>query len=291
MKVCVHVPPHLSQAMHRIANALTRFAFPYVVIVPTWEDADVVLLHTIGAEAFDVVEHLHAQGKSVVIAQYCLQSTQRPTVAQWLPLWKSVLAVWSYYDLHALARAEGLTLDGVNFIHTPLGVEPTVFTPRMGEKPFMIATSGYVAASECVDEATEAAYRVGGKVFHLGPAGVAKGPHVTVGHSISDDALARRYSQCHYVAGLRRGEGFELPAAEGLHCGARPVMFDRPHYRQWFHGLAVFIPERGSEDVTRDLEAVFRDRWPVTEVDRAVAQTRFSWPVIAREVWGRVTRA
>jgi hypothetical protein len=108
-------------------------------------------------------------------------------------------------------------------------------------------------------------------------------------HGIDDATLARVYSECHFVSGLRRVEGFELPAAEGLLCGARPIFFDGPHYRAWFDTFAEFIPEAASTTWSRRSRRFSgTGARPVTDAERADAARRFDWREIARGFWDRI---
>jgi hypothetical protein len=302
MKAFVDSPPGLSMAMTRVANALKRHAPVHVTCVSREADADLVLLHTIGyPETVEAVDRLTAAGKRVVIAQYCLRTSQRPHVQDWLPVWTKADLVWSYYDLVALAREDGIDLcvPGPGWIdcglyYSPLGVDPSVFVPPANgaTRPFTMCTSGYLAGPETVDECSAAVQRVGGRLFHLGPSNVAQGAHVTAEVGIPDSALVARYGESQFVAGLRRIEGFELPALEGLMCGARPIAFDRPHYRAWFEDFAEYIPETTSAEMTDALEALFRaGARPVSAEERARAVKTLAWERIVGDFWYLIGRA
>src|SRR6266511_4528244 len=147
----------------------------------------------------------------------------------------------SYYDLYGLTGR-----DDFSFYRAPLGVEGSVFYDRGLVRDAAVMTSGYVPAGEAIHECYEAVFGVlrgrHGGMVHLGPSFWSDGS-VEVAEGVSDDRLATLYSRCRYVSGLRRGEGFELPVIEGLACGARPVCFDNPCYREWFDGHAVFVEE------------------------------------------------
>lgn len=302
MRAFVDSPPGLSQAMVRVADALKRHAPPSVSFVTREAEADLVLLHTIGyPETVAAIDRLTVAGKRVVIAQYCLRTTQCPHVQDWVPLWAKAALVWSYYDLIALAREDGIDLcapgagmSDCGLYYSPLGVDPGVFTPPSNgqARPFTMFTSGYLAGPETVDECSAAVQRVGGRLFHLGPSNVVRGAHVTSAVGIPDAALVARYRQSQFVAGLRRIEGFELPALEGLMCGARPIMFDRPHYRAWFEDFAEFIPETTSAEMTDALEAVFRaGARPVSTGERLQAVKALAWERIVGDFWYLVGRA
>lgn len=295
MRACVYADPKLSGAMFRVAEALERWAPEGLTITRQADTADLVVLHVIGhPETVAAVEHLRNTGGRYAIMQYCLRSTQEPNTAAWVDIWQGAEEIWSYYDLDQAMRDDGISpsiLPG-GFYYAPLGADPDSFYPRptMGER-YAILTSGYVAESECVGECFDAAERVGRRVYHLGPMAEMRaitGPHVDYGLGISDDELARAYSRSDFVAGLRRVEGFEMPAAEGLLCGSRPIMLDRPHYRAWFDEWAVFVPEVGQAELTDELAAIMRAGVePVTSDEIKAARERFNWQPLVEKFWRR----
>jgi len=297
MKVCVAVhPPHLSRGIHRVAHALTRYAPPSVHVVPTWDEADHVLLHVVGWEDVErCVDTLRDAGRTVSIFQYCLLTTSQRNLQEWWRVWAKCQVVVSYYDLAYLCSFRSLDLDypgTVNFLHTPLGVDTTVFKPCGCGKQFVVGTSGTVAGSECLNEWAEVASSSPLGHFHLGPAEAFAPeyrPRVTAQTGMGDVELAKRWSRCVYVSGLRRGEGFELPAYEGLACGARPVMFNRVDARGWLGSAAEYIEEGSDGAVIDQLRALLtRPARPVTAEERAWAAATFRWETLARKWWAAV---
>jgi glycosyltransferase involved in cell wall biosynthesis len=291
VKVYVPRATNLSRAMTRVEQALLANLPLGLTAVPRREDADLVVFHVVGfPDTLEALAQLRP-GQAYALLQYCLRSTQRPSTASWRPLWERAAVVWSYYDLAALCAEDGTQAVGLPFYHAPLGANPNVFSlrgPKTEPSRWRIMTSGYVAETEGVREAAEASRQLGLKQFHLGP-DLALGPHVTHRLGISDDLLAQTYRSCDYVAALRRVEGFELPAVEGLLCGARPIAFDRPHYRAWFGDWAEYVPEADPETVTAALrEILAKDPRPVTENEREAAAARFSWGSAARGFWQAV---
>jgi D-inositol-3-phosphate glycosyltransferase len=274
--------------MDRVAKALV-ISTPEVEEVQCEEDADFVLIHAIGfPETAEAVARCLNRKQKYGIAQYCLRTTQESNTLKWMAIWDCATVVWSYYDLPALCAEDGYTFKG-NFYKSPLGVDTNVFYPRGGifgfARNIAIATSGYVFETEAVTEAHAACEALNRDMFHLGPNNGYGHPMIHV-IDITDEQLAVWYSKCEYVAGLRRIEGFELPAAEGLLCGARPIMFDRPHYRNWFGNFAEFIPEGSRTDVAASLVRVLATpARPVTEAERKAAASLFHWPTIARGFW------
>lgn len=290
MRVFVDAPPTLSRAMTRVARALTEYAPLHVQITKNPIDADLVMLHVIGYhEAVKDIDLLVKRGQQFGIIQYCLRSTEKPSTASWAPIWAEAQVVWSYYDLRGATEEDALFIDAEpNWYISPLGVDTRVFYPVQPprEREFTILTSGYVAESECVNEAATAVHRVGGYQFHLGPNLNFNGTRVRHELGISDQQLADVYRSSQFVAGLRRGEGFELPAAEGLLCGARPILFDRSHYRRWYDGFAEFIPEGSPDEVTDALEALFRKGpRPVSHAELLAARDVFDWETLVSGFW------
>jgi len=272
--------------MTRVAKALEEHAYG-MEVVQAEHLADAVVLHVIGMANLEAtIARCKDRGQQVILLQYCVRTTEEPSTSFWLPIWQNVACVWSYYDLPALCAEDGVDFVGVNFYHAPLGCDGDIFRSYDVPKKYAIATSGYVAETEGIAEAARATWALKVKQFHLGPSNLELGDHVVCKLDINDHDLAQFYSRCYYVAGLRRVEGFELPAVEGLLCGARPIVFDRPHYRQWFNDLAVFVPEGSPEDLVQALVRVMASQpQPVTAAERQVALNRFSWPAIAAGLW------
>lgn len=329
LAVCAEVnPPTLSLAMHRVALALRAAAPEWAEMVKDREACDVAVHHVIGLTGLrELMAADRAGGRRSALVQYCLRTTEDSRAETWLPIWRDAALVWSYYDLEkyvaqadiralleAVGRAdisyrsptlaelaaskpwpepEALAAPvGFHFYHAPMGVDGGIFYPAAGSKKFTVGTSGYVAESEAVRECYDAAVaRTGGRMFHLGP-NQRLGEGVTYAHHIPDAKLAECWSACRYVAGLRRGEGFELPALEGLACGARAVCFDAPHYRDWFGEHAEYVPEADAAAVTDALEALFRGPYrQVTPQERDHVARQFSWARIAEGFWAALAES
>lgn len=279
VKVCVApLPTGLSQAMYRVARALARHAPEGVEIVSRPEDADIQVLHVVDLGSFN-----HLRCDRHVIIQYCYKSTEPgadPSV--WQSYWDKSEMVWSYYDLPVASRTP--------FYLAPIGVDdvfwsnhhPSVQADRRG-----ILTSGYVSSpeAEAIEEVAIAADRVGIPVIHLGPDVPAPGDWRAVS-DISDGELRELYQSVAWVSGLRHVEGFELPALEGLRCGARPILFDRPDMRRWYDGRAVFVPESCNEELVEHLvEVLSQPPIRVSPRESMDVGMEFSWGTIARGFW------
>jgi hypothetical protein len=175
---------------------------------------------------------------------------------------------------------------GINFFHAPLGVDARVFKPSFPmRKMFLVGTSGYIAETEGVRECHAVAQRLHEQMFHLGP-DLKLGTGITYVTSIPDSLVAEFWSQCSFVAGLRRIEGFELPVIEGLLSGARPVVFDAPHYTNWFGEFAEVVPEVDVDQVTEHLFNIMsRPVKSVTPAERSHAAQLFDWKTLVTGFW------
>lgn len=280
MKVCVRAPRHLSKAMFRVENALKRFAPPSVSFVETGAEADLQVLHVIGADAITY----ESEADKVAVVQYCYKTAGE---GPWASLWERSTCVWSYYDLQAFMP------HSVRFYHAPLGVDRAfrgMFAK--GVRDVGVVTSGYVhgAGAEAIEQVVQAAFARGLKTVHLGPMPVGLTRNLPLSwsnvHEISDGILASVYRRAQWVSGLRHVEGFELPALEGLCCGARPILFDRADMRQWYEGHALFVPEDDALEETL-LKLFAAPPAPVTEDERQSVLDRFDWEPIVRGFWER----
>lgn len=291
------VPASLGRGLHRVADALARYAPPEVTIVDSAVEADLVVIHVIGHGSLD--GWAFRDDQKVAAMQYCLLTTEDSRAEAWLPFWSRCTAVWSYYDLHAYldVRREEMGSGGramwskCNIYHAPLGVDGEVFQPSDPlRKRFGIGTSGFIAETEGVKECYVACHAAGRDLFHLGP-NLGLGPGVLSMHNISDADVADMWSQCSYVAGLRRIEGFELPALEGLASGSRPIVFDAPHYRQWFGEHAEYVPEVGFDEVVEAIKVILsKPVRPVTPAERSHVLARFDWKTLVNGFWQEALR-
>jgi hypothetical protein len=281
----VNPPGRLSLAMERVARALAYHA-PSTVEITDEEDAEIVVLHVIGMEGLHK-RIAELRGRKYGIIQYCLSSTHTK-IEEWYPIWNEAEIVWSYYDIPCYPSHQCW-----NYYHAPLGIDPAFAeAPVHSPKKYVVATSGYVAGmQEAIDFCYKAAEVLQRKVFHLGPSPVGM-PAVYDNlwdskHGISDAELACLYSHCDFVSGLRWTEGFELPVIEGAACGARPICFDLPVYRQWFDGLATFVPHDRNR-LQAALVDVMKNPNPLTIDEQKSVIKKFDWKPIVEGFWERV---
>ena len=262
----------VNNGIDRIANALKRYAPEGIEFTDHEKSADLVIIYAYGQrrKVDKRIKWIGERGQKFAMVQIAVRSTANPNTLDWMPMWDKAEGVWSYYDLPKLMDEDNIHLP-MNFYHAPLGVDSELFKDMAIDRIYDIVVGD--SRDESVTECLRAAQ---GNVFHLGT-------------GISDEALVQGYNNSKFVSGLRRKEGFEMPVLEGLLCGARPVCYDKPHYRYWFDGLAEFIPECHPEEVVEALKALFAaGPRPVTLKEQEWVRNRFSWQTICQGFWERV---
>lgn len=286
--VYTHPTGLFSPAMTRIANALAAHCPAGVSIVGDHSVADVVVLYVIGRDAIKATRKMRERGQRYVVIQCCLK-TSGANIEEWAECWVGADFVWSYYDLSIPAEELGFT-----FYYSPLGIDAAFRESSSNGMPRRrrVVTTGTVAGhcGEAIEEVWQAAGRAGVETLHVGPppmgivAPIAPGERI---QGVSDATLAHLFATSQWVSGLRRVEGFELPAAEGLACGARPIMFDQAAVRYWYGGSAEKIPD-GNDRITttHDLDEIFSAPYnPVTDEERDAALRLFNWEEICSGFW------
>ena len=264
-----------SYGLQRVVTALEERPHP---------DDNIKVLHVNGRcdKFMRMARRWRDRGGEYVVAQYVIKSSLRPDVADWLPLWNDAKLVWSYYDLPEMCRREGHD-PTFNFYHSPLGISSAFRTLEpYTEKRYKVVTHGdYLTQStrECV-LATNLL------CAHLGEPFAANNVDFWV--DIADEEVSWVYDAAEYVSGLRRTEGFELPAAVGLACGARPILFDRDHYTRWYEDKAVYISEGSRDEVLEQLRDVFSRRPHVSDAEVQWARDRFNWDSIIEGLYERL---
>lgn len=306
-----------SRAMVRVANAIKQHAPGHVVFVDRAEDADVQVLHVI-----DWCDDFWHWPRPHIAIQYCVETTQQMCADRWAEFWHGSVLTWSYYDLARYLNDRGIGAIHDKMFHAPLGADSifrdnaqqllrnliTGARPSASRPRDLIVTSGYVSGpgAEAIEEVWNAAERTGWAGVHIGPAAVEgmRRRSMPAGwrsaEGCTDSELADYYRRAYFVSGLRYVEGFEMPAVEGILCGAIPLLFDQWSQRHWFGDLAnTMLPESGSKRcLTNRLEEMFsvatheasrnavtRDCTLVGTAELATALARFNWASIIPDMF------
>lgn len=285
-------PPIDNFCINRISKALKLYAPNDVDFVNKEEDANLVILYVHGHRKrvwWTMTRHKD-EDRQCAIIQLQLKNTVNPETKDWLDIWENAKLVWSYYDIPFLCEEEGNRVN-FNFYHAPLGVYSESFKETRLDRKYIIGIHSKGWSRESLREVVTAAREAKKIVLNFeSPKDYGEGVEYTGIIKNNDPKMAYFYSQCKYVAGLRRVEGFELPVIEGLMCGARPICFDIPSYRMWFNGLAEFIPEEGgrAEIIPALVEIFKKEPREVSDDEKQFVKEKFNWETISRGFWYRI---
>lgn len=266
-----------SFGISRVVESLSNHLHPNFEITDE-SNADLIVLHVTGRNEHTTfkAKKILDSGKSYAVIQYVLQSSRNPDPKDWYKLWHGAKVVWSYYDLFSHTD---------NLYHSPLAANNEKFFKQEREKKYLVGSIGNCYKAECIGEVQLATWRSGKNCLHIGEK-FNSDPFVSYKSNVTDDELCMLYNSCEYFSSLRRNDGFEIPAIESLLCGVRPIMFDTPNYRQWFDGLAHFIPENSPKDVVNELKKIFKNNpVPVKESEIEEVKRRFDWEKIIKGFW------
>lgn len=311
-----------STAMVRIYRAILAHCMYDVEFTDDITAADLVIFYPISGDWFKLIDECVARGQKYALVQ-CTSVGDR---AEWVKRWAKAECVWSYldllrdyrYDTHGSLSSMPSAVDLADAIdryyYAPLGVDSAVFNcpyhyrhshiPSPPSRKYIV-TTGFVHGrpAEAITEAWRAARIVGLPVVHVGgwPVGIdnkpnnvvgtkLRWPHVQHAPGVSDSVLADIYRQARYVVSLRYSEGFELPAAEGLCCGARAILFDQADLRRWYGNHAIYLPELDGNELVERLVEVFGSNVPVEEEERRETVKLFDWAPIVDGFWKEILR-
>ena len=290
MRVRIEPAEQKDRGVNRIRNALIKYAPSDLKFTddPLDFDIDLLVMNVNGrcGRTKRRIAKAKSYGVDIAVMQIALKSTRNPSVVDWRPIWDQSKLIWSYYNLTQWAIDEGVEPTFADrFYRAPLGADSDVFKPTGAEKKYLALSVSHTYLSESTREVIKAVEIVGGKVAHLGPfIGV---DWVDNYQNITDEELADLYSSCYYVSGLRRVEGQDMPAAEGLLCGARPIVFDRPDQADWYGEFSIVLPETNRDQIVNDLELLFYysptpkvEQWEIEK-----AKDIFSWRKFSEGFW------
>lgn len=271
--------PNESRGMGRVRDYLNKYLPASMTRVGNPDEADLVVIHVNGRHDHRVrqAEKITKSGRRYAVIQYVLQSCRNPDPRDWMWFWTQAKVTWSYYDLRPYTW---------NCYHAPLAADPDVFYKVNANKEYLVGTLGKDYPKECVGETRLAAFKLG-RTVHIGPEFI-KDPNNDTFADLTDDQVRSIYNQCKWFSVLRREDGFEMPGLEAALCGVRPIMFDTPNYRQWYDGIAEFIPEEEPGKVVSSLKRLFaKEPRPVTDDEITEIKRRFDWAKIIGKFWER----
>lgn len=267
-----------SVSVKRVVSALAKY-LPAGLEISDADSADLIVLHQRGRHDHMTVESrkIFYSDKQYAVIVHALRNTRNPDPEDWMELWNDAKVVWAYEDLRPWIP---------NLYLAPFGADPTVFYKEDAEKKYLVGTESNSFKDECIGEVRLAAFKAQGNSVHFGTT-FGEDPIVTNLGEVTDDSVLRKtYNQCQWFSALRHHNGFEMIAVESLLCGTRPIMFDTQNYRQWFDGLAEFIPEESVSMTSYYLYKVFKqESKPVSVAEIIETQKRFDWKRLVKGFW------
>jgi len=283
-------------AMHRIRNALLKYAPPEVSLADKPSEDAVHILDFVGQHPTveDRVLHpttglmrsvpsLPVSSKYVIIYHCPPMLEFRKYVSEYRSLFEGSRLVFGTYEQSYVYPYDAK----INYYRTPWGYDPKVFYPRASEKKYLALTTGYVIQDEYIDWIAYACKIHDKSMVHIGGRNVIDGLYAIYGslkishyEKISDDDMANLYSSSWFTNAMRGILGFELPAVEGYACGSQPILLDLPCYRYWFNDFGVFVNSR--DDVVDVLSK------PIYVTPKAEVLERFKWENIAPRIWEKI---
>lgn len=280
MKVYHEVlPDTLGKVMYRIREAYRRYAPSDISFVINPKEADLQVLDSIGTGSIPFI-----QNKNYILLQHCYITSEQSTKDFWLPYWNKAKVVVSFMDLPALSGTTEFP-----FLRLPIGVEPSVFYPINYGKTYQVMSTGYVAWSECIEEALQAVKNIHGKMVHVGGNIFPNEPSCKHYEKITDDQMRLLYNQSKYTIGMRKTEGFEAPLIEGTLCGSRGITLDYPFYRYWFGDIMEYVQDGDFNFVKNQLIDLFSKPYrPVTQEEMNLVKEKFSWEKVVNTFWNKV---
>ncbi len=207
--------------------------------------------------------------------------------SQYYDLFKNAMLVYSHIDLAPIYPL----INGSKFMIGPWGSQPDVWFKKgeIKNDTYQILCTGEIAETEGIRECVTACDTLQSKMLHVGHDFRFTNPSYINMNNLSNNAMNEVYNRSKWVSALRRIEGFEKPAIEGLLCGARPICFDTQLYRYWYGDLARYVKEGTEQETYEDILRVMKEEYsPVTPEEMEKAIKKFAWFYVAKRFWERV---
>ena len=220
---------------------------------------------------------------------HCFGEWSEESPAEYYDLFKNAMLVYSHLDLESIYP----TIPKEKFMRGPWGCQPDLWFSEEGSfnDKYEILCTGEIASTEGIRECVGACDMINKKVLHVGHNFNYRNKSYINVSNLQTHEMRKAYNSSKWVSALRRIEGFEKPAIEGLLCGARPICFDTPLYRYWYGDLARYIKEGSENETGNDLLRVLQEEYsPVTTEEMQQAIKKFAWYYVSKNFWERVNK-
>jgi hypothetical protein len=273
MKIYEELNKDFGRAFIRISKAFHDYAPECIEFVDSPDKADVNLIHSLGSGELQFMSR-----PNKVIVQHCYLTGS----SEYTKYWKDSLLTVSFHNLKLYTDID------FNFLSIPWGVEPSVFSRTEKEKDNLVFTTGHVAETENIDKVYDAVKYLNTFMIHTGENFKWDSTYYKYHMYMDDEKFAHLLNRTKYTVGLRSIEGFEMHCAEGLFCGARPIVPKLDTYR-WYDGLCHYIDM--DKDIVEQLIIIFSGEFiPLTFDEYREAHERFSWVSIMSQFYDRLLK-
>jgi len=221
-----------------------------------------------------------------VIFFHCFGEWSEENPSDYKELFSKAKLVYSHLDLAPMFPY----IDSSKFMRGPWGCQPDIWfnIANYPNEEFEILCTGEIAKTEGIEECIAATDFLNKKMMHVGNNMKYRNKSYNNKSRIEQQKLRELYNHSKWVSALRRIEGFEKPAIEGLLCGARPICFDTPLYRYWYGDLARYVVESDPNTTTKAIINVMSNEYsPITTKETKEAIRKFAWFYVAKNFWQR----
>ena len=236
-----------------------------------------------------ISDKYYINNEKYIVLFHCFGEWSEENPSEYYDLFKNAMFVYSHIDLASLYP----TLDSHKFMRGPWGVQPDLWRKiESNNSRFEILCTGEIASTEGIEECIAACDMMNTELLHVGNNLRYTNKSYINKSKLTQDEMMLAYNDSKWVSALRRIEGFEKPAMEGLLCGARPICFDTPLYRYWYGDLARYVKEGTHKETSLDLINVMKTQYaPISIEEREKAIKRFSWVNVSKRFWDKVNEA
>ena len=277
IKLFEYQNPSWGTAFKRISKAFHDYSPSNIQWKEYAGSADVVMVHVVGTGEIPIIEKVLKAGKKIIIVAHIYRTGGNIDWETLLP--EAILSV-SFHDFKSYFPNLNC-----NFYSTPWGVDNTIIYDMNIPKTRKILSTGYVADTECLDKLYQACVNTNNFMYHTGKNFEFGEKYVHIPW-LNDQGFNTMLNSVQYTSCLRDIEGFEMMGAEGLFCGARPIVPDLPTY-DWYEDFGYYVDMQ--KDIVKQLEDLLLLTPPVPKEDEMQRiRELFDWKNIVPSIFERI---
>jgi glycosyltransferase involved in cell wall biosynthesis len=270
MKVFEYINPKWGKVFHKISMYLRLFAPEDVRFVDYPGISDVQIIHVIGLGELEII----SQSNNFVIWQHCYKTAGDYT---WDELWEKAIFAASFHNLRNYSEKK------FNFLHLPLGVDFDFYKPvtPFEQRPNIAFVTGHIASDECIDTVYKACKKADFLLLHTGENFKFGTNYFHLDYMPERDYADLLSNDVKYVFGLRKVEGFELSALEGVAAGCNAVVPTIDTY-DWYDELAIRLDVE-TTNLEENIYNVLKNNQKMKINGEKLQQ--FSWKNVITKFW------